>query len=62
MGKKHRPGGQGAESTFTEETPELSLEQNVHGRVILQLANIRACANLTSNNYNSATFSVSMST
>lgn len=48
MGKKHRPGGQGAESTFTEETPELNLEQNVYGRVILQLADIRACANLTS--------------
>lgn len=48
MGKKHRPGGQGAESIFTEETPELSLEQNVHGWVILQLANTHACANLTS--------------
>ena len=62
MSKKHRPGGQGVERTLTEETSELSLEQNVHGCVILQLANTQARANLTPNNYNSVTFSVNMST
>lgn len=46
MGKKHRPGGQSVEGTLTEEISELSLEQNVHGCVILQLANTQACANL----------------
>ena len=50
MSKKHRPGGQGVERTLTEETSELSLEQNVHGCVILQLANTQAHANLTPNN------------
>lgn len=64
MGKKHRPGGQGVESTFTEETSELSLESKKYMAVSScnWLIHMPVQILHLTNNYNSVTFSVSMST